>query len=202
MRILTLVLCVMLALTANSQTIEELTTEFAIERKNSFKSSPFENDSFKLGTINTEGITYSVLLRFDQNRREFQYIKSRRYPAKLVSMKDDMVVSLNNKTYKVFVNGFLQVLSTELMSLTHKSFVASREAVTSYHTPTDAAYTSKVTLFIKLNDEIEELPRGKKAIIKFLLQKDSSVKTFVKDNDINVKKTDDLIILLKYIKNN
>lgn len=184
------------------------------ESLSSANGSPFINDKFEL--VKFKKLDNRVFLaRYNANLGEMQ-IKRENDTIALVNTEElELTFTQSNKVYKthsytnnedVSKRGFLVVL------MESDSLALLKEEVVKFYNkkpPSNSYEKMKPAEFRRLSDvyyyrsgnNISLLPQKRKDFLKLFPNQESEIKSFIKENKINLKKEDELITLFNYIEN-
>lgn len=173
--------------------------------------SPYFIEDFQRASIFKKNIAIkrNVYLRYNASRDLFE-IKFNQNQSKVLKQTEDIYVIINNKQFVYVpysqnpdINGYFEVLSDgEKLSLYkkyNKQFREGKKSINSMTTDIPATYQSKETLFLTNNDgEFIELPNSKNGKIKSFKNHHKLLKQYIKENNLNINKENDLVKLISY----
>ncbi len=180
----------------------------------SIKGSPYIMKAFTHAKVGT--IIQNALMRYNACDDEFEFISSKGDTLVLSKSEDYADITLTAmKTRYQLVNyidkndksnlGYLICLFEKDGNILFKrqkvNFYPATAAKSSYDTSTPARYSeAKDSFFLKIKDkEIQELPTSKKGVLKLFSDKKTELEAFIKQNDIDLEKEQDLEKLLVFL---
>lgn len=203
----------------NSQNVNvDIATERNLMSKNTSTKieadgSPYIDEDFKIIKIEQyEGQTF--IGRYNAYNDEME-----------VKLGEDKIVALDNssnytvtftnssKKYKTYnytsengdlKQGFLVVVSEKdsvsLLKREQIKFYDKEKAASSYQKDKPATFRRESdTYYIKLGEKVIFLPQKKKSLLDALMEYSDELKTFIKENKLNLKKEEDLIKITEYM---
>ncbi|WP_299522830.1 hypothetical protein [Winogradskyella sp.] len=211
---------ILLAFVSNihSQTVIDLASEYGQMSKNASgkldaEGSPYIQEDYKSIKIDKYGdIIYSA--RYNAFNDEIEVKLDDDNILALDNSKDISVTFISdNKVYKTFSytnedkiskRGFLVVVEeSESYSLLKREYIKyyeGQKAASSYQQAKPATFKREGdTYYAKLDDKIVFIPQKKKSFLKAFPEQSSDLKTYIKENKINLKKETDLKKIIKYL---
>ncbi|WP_396158104.1 hypothetical protein [Flavobacterium sp.] len=179
----------------------------------SINGSPYIIKIFSHAKVGT--VIQNALVRYNACDDEFEFISSKGDTLVLSKSEDYADITLTAmKTRYQLVNfiekngksnlGYLINSYEKDGNILYKrqkvDYYPAKAAKSSYETSTQARYSEvKAIFFIKIKDnEITELPSSKKGLLKLFPEKKIELETFLKQNDIDLEKEQDLMRLLDF----
>lgn len=177
--------------------------------------SPYINDTFGQGIIEKDGIAlvHNIGLRYNANKDYFEVKKNialKDNQAQLLVRTNEITVLLDNNEYTFvpantenMIKGYFIVLESgkkvSLYKKINKSFIPGQKAYSSMTRPVAPMYKEKIVLYLYSSDGIlTELPTSKKGKLKAFNKNHKELKSFLKENKLNLNKEKDLIKLTNY----
>lgn len=176
--------------------------------------SPYVVKSFSHAKVGN--VIQNAMLRYNACDDEFEFVSSSGDTLSLNKSQDFSEIAFTVfKTNFQLVNytdkngrsnfGYLIKLYDKNNYILYKrqkvNFYPAKAAKSSYDSSTPARYEpAKDTFFLKISEnEIAELPTNKKGIVKLFPEKKTEIEAFIKQNDIDIEKEQDLIQLIGFI---
>jgi hypothetical protein len=173
--------------------------------------SPYFIEDFQRGSIFKRNIAIkrNVNLRYNASRDLFE-IKFNQNQSKVLKQTEDIYVIINNKQFVYVpysenpdINGYFEVLTDEgklsLYKKYNKQFREGKKSINSMTTDIPATYQSKEILYLTNNDgEFTELPNSKNGKVKSFKSHHKLLKQYIKENNLNINKENDLVKLISY----
>lgn len=193
--------------------ISKRTVETYIEAD--FTGTPYDNKEFKKGTILKNGVAIAknIDLRYNAAKDLFEVKKTsvlKDDQANVLKSSRDISLKLgndrfvfltpneNNSTQGYFIDTYSGG-NASLYKKIKKVYIPEQKAYTSLASNVAANYKEKITLYLFTKDGLlVELPSSKSKRIKAFGDKSKEVKTFVKENKVNINKESGLIEVIKY----
>lgn len=173
--------------------------------------SPYFSEKFQRGTIykNNTVLKSNINLRYNASR-DLVEIEFNQNQSKILRNSSSIYAVINNKQY-VYIqdtldeenNGyFIALHKDQKMSLYKKQekiFREGKKSINSMTSDIPATYKTKETLFL-VNDKgiLQELPKSKNGKIKSFTNHIKELKLYVKENNLNINKENQLIKLVTY----
>lgn len=180
------------------------------DKKTTAIGSQYIDSDFQAAKVNNGSQIFQI--RFNAFTNVMEYKKDNE--ELILIKKDNTLIQFNNgKTYELHTykdkkgkehDSYLVVIKKEpkasILKLEKVSFNEARSAANTYDTGSPAEYKkSGDTYFIKLGNEITELPTRTKEFTKLIPNKENEIKKFFKENKINFKDDSDLIKLTTFL---
>ncbi len=182
---------------------------------NDYTGSPYYNEEFLKGSILTNGkiIAFNQELRYNVSKEEFEIKDPSNRHSKVVKTlvrSKDIEIKIGNHTFEYVssskngLRGYFITLfkgkNYSLLKKITKKYMPSQKAVNSMGKDIAAMYREKEALYL-VNDEgiFTELPSSKRKKIKAFGDLNKEVKTFAKENKLNLNKEKDLIQLISHV---
>ena len=176
--------------------------------------SPYLNKAFLHAKVGD--VVQNALLRYNACQDEFEFINSKNDTLVLNNAAAFSTITITNpKAVYQYVNfteksgkfntGYLINLYEKNGYILYKrqkiKYYDAIPAKSSYDTSTQARFVPlKDTFFLKkIDGEIFELPSNKKGFLKLFPEKKTEIEIFIKQNDIDLEKEQDLIKLIGYL---
>ena len=180
-----------------------------------FTGTPYKDKMFKNGTILKNGVplTKNIGLRYNAFKDLFEVKKSsvlKDDQAKVLKNFTDLSIKIGNEIY-VFLapnennltQGYFLIDykgdKTSLYKKIKKEYIPEQKAYTSLASNIPAYYQEKESLYLYTSAGLLiELPGAKNKKLKAFGDQSKNIKSFVKENKINLNKEADLIEVIKY----
>ncbi|MFK5983696.1 MAG: hypothetical protein QM499_12350 [Flavobacteriaceae bacterium] len=173
--------------------------------------SPYFVEKFQKGTIykNNTVLKRNINLRYNASR-DLVEIEFNQNQSKILRHSSNIYAVINNKQY-IYIpdsideenNGYFVVLHKGLiMSLYkkhEKTFREGKKSINSMTSDIPATYKTKESLFlVNEKGELQELSKSKNGKIKSFISHQKELKQYVKENNLNINKENQLIKLVSY----
>jgi len=185
----------------------------ATENLSNAQGSQFTSETFTLGNIyeNDVLVLKNVPLRYNSyaDQIELQQIAGEENSGLLV--KDaKFFVKMNNEDY-IFIpdnnsyeeSGYFKIVTSgdhfDLYKKSVTTYIAAREAKTTYETSQPAKFVTEVSYFLMSKDgKLGKLPTNRNRVAKALTGKTKEVKKFIDNNKLDLDKDTDMAKLVIY----
>lgn len=176
------------------------------------KDEAYANPNFLEGNIYQEDhlMKASVPMRYNAFADEIEIKKNATDEDYGALIKDpDIFVKIGKEVY-VFVpfegsnekGGYFSVLSDgktyDLYKKTTSIFREAKKAKTTYERDTPPSFSKSVKYYLVQDGTFLEMPSGKSKVIKMMDQKKNEIKSYIKQNKLDIDKEADLIKLVSY----
>lgn len=177
------------------------------------EGSPYENRKFIMGNIyqNDKLVLKNVPLRYNsfadeiemkQNSSDTEYNALLKNPEYFVKMFNDVYIFVpkNNSNEE---GGYFKIITSgkhfDLYKKSTTTYLAPREARTSYEVPQPAKFVTKDTYFLMSKDgKLGELPTNRNKISKVLTSRTKEIKKFIDKNRLDLEQEADMARLIEY----
>ena len=173
--------------------------------------SPYFTEKFQKGTIykNNTVLKRNINLRYNASR-DLVEIEFNQNQSKILRHSPNIYVVINNKQYVYIPDStdeenhgyFIVLLEESKMSLykkQEKTFREGKKSVNSMTSDIPATYKTKETLFlVNEKEELQELPKSKNGKVKSFKSHSKELKQYIKENNLNINKENQLIKLISY----
>ncbi|MEZ4858864.1 MAG: hypothetical protein R2781_08650 [Flavobacteriaceae bacterium] len=181
-----------------------------------YTGSAYENDNFVLGNVYKKGkiIANNVALRYNGLRDEFEVKENLSTPntaAKVMMRNPDIYVKMTNKVFVyaapkegVIKPGYFLVLfegeSADLYKKVAKEFVEGMAATTSLTRAVPNSYKEKESYYLvnRKSNTFQEFPSSRNAKFTVFKDKKKEIKTYSKEENLNINRESSLIKLVEY----
>jgi hypothetical protein len=178
----------------------------------SIKNEAYANPNFIQGKIFQEDqlIKDDVLMRYNAFADEIEIKKSPTSDSYSGLVKDPAIFVKMFKDIYVFVpyegsnekGGYFNVLSDgktyDLYKKTKSTFREPKKAETSYEKDLPPSFVKTTTYYLVQNGTFYEMPSSSSKLLKMMDSKKNEVKTYIKQNNINLDKEADMIKVVSY----
>jgi len=181
-----------------------------------YKGSPFANPSYLLGNVYQDDklISKGIALRYNVYSEEIEVKESilEDYKnAKALTKSTDIHVSIATDEFvylpmseSLATSGYFQVLHQGnfivLYKKLQKKFYLPKKAATSLTKDVPATFIDREVYYLATKEErFYELPNSKSKKLKIFEKNKEIVKDYLKENDLDINKENDLIKLIVYI---
>lgn len=172
--------------------------------------SAYLNEHFMSGVVYyRDTVLGKHPLRYNVYAEEFELKKDT--TVHTVTKTSDVEIVMNDRKFifKYYLNenvrefGYFEVISENkkctLLKKYRKVLTEAKPAVTSFDVDVPARFVDMEDFFILFGDEeITELKPSNKNIVKLFKTRDINIKPYLRKNDLNVKKSKDLIQVIAY----
>lgn len=182
--------------------------------KSGTQGSPYLNATFLHAKVGET--VQNALMRYNAYRDQFEFIDSKRDTLalnKTEAFSNITFTGLNLNYQLVTYTEKSGLMNTGYLIRVHEkngnvlykrqkvNFYQAVIAKSSYDSNTPARYSpAKDTYFLKNKDnQVSELPTNKKGFLKLYPEKKTELEAFIKQNDIDVEKEQDLIRLIDFL---
>ncbi|WP_276389559.1 hypothetical protein [Eudoraea chungangensis] len=172
--------------------------------------SPYLDDMYKTGTtIISNNSETKRLMRYNAFSDEMEFLSKQDKPLKLLK-KENIVVELDGKTYKVYpyrykgkkAKGYFNPLNEGEVVLylqPRKKLIPAENIEHGYDDIDPAQYLNDFNYYLKKGDNsLEKIDLGKKDILYVLRDRHDELKTFIKENDLKLRKESDALQVIAY----
>ncbi|MFC5047258.1 hypothetical protein ACFSTE_07955 [Aquimarina hainanensis] len=174
------------------------------------KGSPYEHDSFSLGTIIHKATSQKIkaFLRYNAYSDEIELkedLKSTKINS--VTKNENIYISLNDKEYhfKDFTtekgkaeSGYL-TKKNDLYSRLQKDYIPVKKATTPFYSDTPAQFKDVKSYFLEVNGKTKEITLNKNKIAAIFPSTHKKTLTdFIKKEKLKFKKEDDIVKLITF----
>ena len=178
---------------------------------NNIEGSPYVNDSFQTALILPLNGKFTARYNAVEDLME---VKKKDGSDFILDKEANYTIQFPSKTYKVFnTNGDLnnptfeyfivelELKNVSLLKKETKKFYEEKVAATTYSADKPARFDKehKTKLYIKTNSKLEPISTKTKRFLALFPDQKDTIKKYIKDNNISLKKEDQLLKLLKYI---
>ncbi len=178
--------------------------------------TPYANEEFQKGIAVKNGLTIArnIGLRYNANKDIFEIKKTfvlTDDQARLLKKTNEITLKINNNDF-VFItpnanskaHGYFVILhkgeKISLYKKIKKEFIPGQKAYSSMTKAVPPTYKEKIIYYIADKEGVlSELPYSKKKKMEALSNSPKELKTFAKENKINVNKEKDLIKLAEFV---
>ncbi|MEB8330741.1 hypothetical protein OO009_15390 [Flavobacteriaceae bacterium KMM 6897] len=175
------------------------------------EGSPFISENFENGEIYVnEELKLKNKLRYNAYRNEIQILQADE-TFNVLLKRSYMSAKIEDRTYKLFLymdnknrekTGYFNPLNEGQLVLLFKPEIIlkqSKEPETGYDKYRAAKYIENNSYYIKNGSEnAYEIRLSKRSIFKIAKKNREEMNSFVKENNLNLRKIDDVIFLLNY----
>ncbi len=176
------------------------------------KNEAYANPTFVKGNIYQEDqlVKNDVLMRYNAYADEIEIKKNNFEEDYSALIKDpNIFVKIGSDLY-VFVpfegskekGGYFNVLSDgktyDLYKKTTSIYREPRKAQTSYERDIPPSFEKSTTYYLVKDGTFLEMPKSKSKLMKMMNKKEKEVKKYIKENNIDMDKEADLVLVIKY----
>lgn len=172
--------------------------------------SPYLDDMYKTGTtIISNNSETKRLMRYNAFSDEMEFLSKQDKPLKLLK-KENIVVELDGRTYKVYpyrykgknAKGYFNPLNEGEVVLylqPRKKLIPAENIEHGYDDIDPAQYLNDFNYYLKKGDNsLEKIDLGKKDILYVLKDRYDELKTFIKENDLKLRKESDALQVIAH----
>ncbi len=201
----------------NENDLDKYISNIPIPKNNEIDlvGTPYSNESFQKGSAVKNGITIdrNIGLRYNASKDVFEIKKPMALAdeqARILKKTDELSLIVNNETYvflmptaKSKAQGYFVVLfegdNLTLYKKIKKEYIPAQKAYSSMAKAVPPTYKEKIIYFLADSEgAVNELSVSKKKKTEAFGIDKKELKTFLKENSINVNKEKDLIKLAKH----
>lgn len=182
------------------------------------RGSMYYNEDFQMGKVFLGDQYYgSYLMRYNAYADEIEAKKTEKHEVEAISKSTRLSFEIGNEIYvlrsfldaeKNFIEGYLsELVSNGRYSLYHKktkNFKEGKKPETSFHEPVPPQFLNSNSYYIGIDDKNpRRVKNSKKSFMELVSkEKQTEVKKFIKDNNINFKEKEDLVKLVSFVNSN
>ncbi|MGB5358288.1 MAG: hypothetical protein WBN11_16470 [Eudoraea sp.] len=172
--------------------------------------TPYLDEIYKKGTtIISNNSENTRLMRYNAYSDEIEFLSKQDKPLKLLK-RENIVVELDGRTYQVFpyrfkskkVRGYFNPLNEGNVVLylqPRKRLIPAENLEHGYDEIDPAQYLNDFNYYLKIGDKpIEKIDLSKKDILSLLSDRYDELKTYIKKNDLKLRKEADALQLIQY----
>lgn len=216
MRITITALCLLLTgITLSAQNIELPTAYVRNEvygnngLPKQVSGSPYVNEEFLPGTITADGESYNALIRYNGYQDYFE-VQNPDGSKKTILRRPSIQISIGNDHYEVrdyvkensIRKGYFKVIEAGRNQLLLRQKIQFKDAVvatSSYERDEIASLRPDFQYYLKKGDRPAVKIRLSKREFINRFEKKSKIKSFIKNNDLRLKKESEVVELLRYL---
>lgn len=183
------------------------------DKKTSAIGSEYIVEDYKSAKVNGGSQTFQIrfnaytnVMEYKKDNQDLILIKKDNTLVEFTNGKTYELVSYTDKKGKELIEYLSVIKKTEkvtIYKLEKINFVEARSAVNTYDTGAPAEYKrASDTFYIKIGENVSELPTKQKEYIKIFPGKEAEIKAFFKSNKIDFKNEADLIKLATFLNTN
>lgn len=179
------------------------------------KGSPYLDEDFSPGKVkNFTGYTETQLIRYNIHN-DVMEVKISEDELRQLKRSPDLEIALKNKNFKyyrslegakILQSGYFEVIASgpkvDFLLQRKSEYIPEKKVATAYGQPEPPEFKQKEKYFFYFHDakKLEEITRlNEKKILKPLQQYDFNPKTFVKEEDLNLRKEEAAVKLINYL---
>ena len=186
-----------------------------MDNPNDYTGSPYYNEDFSKGSILKKGsvIALNQDVRYNVSKEEFELRDALNKESKIVKTiirKEDIEIIIGDVPFEYIssakngLRGYFIPLfkgaKNSLYKKIAKEYIPSQKAVNSMSKDIDAMYREKEILYLVDSEDVfTALPSSKGGKIKAFGDQKKEVKTYLKENKLNISKEQDFIKLVSHL---